>query len=179
LKTTAFATTAVDAGTDIITLPGHGLEDGEPAKFTSTTTVPSPLVAGATYYVEVVTSNTIKLHAAYSDAIAHTVPCLNLSDVGVGMHTIHHVRRRVNCDVIPIFTAATLDDGKYNAVFRAAFTNTEYMVSGTVKNSSGVRGAMSLSYSDTAALTNVLLVTQNCADGSYANFPEVHVVIYP
>lgn len=89
----ASATFTADAGTDILTLSisNANFATGVPITVTTTGTLPSPLVAGTTYYViRVGTASTnpgtIQLATSYSNAIAGTE--IDLTTNGVPTNTI-------------------------------------------------------------------------------------------
>lgn len=89
----ASATFTADSGTDILTLSisNANFATGVPITVTTTGTLPSPLVAGTTYYViRVGTASTnpgtIKLATSYSNAIAGTA--IDLTTNGVPTNTI-------------------------------------------------------------------------------------------
>lgn len=89
----ASATFTADSGTDILTLSisNANFATGVPITVTTTGTLPSPLVAGTTYYViRVGTASTnpgtIKLATSYSNAIAGTA--IDLLTNGVPTNTI-------------------------------------------------------------------------------------------
>lgn len=82
-----FATSAVNTGTDVITLSSTtGLTTGMPIRFTSTTTLPAGLSAGTTYYAIVLTDTTIQVATSFANAEAGTD--LDITSVGTGTHTI-------------------------------------------------------------------------------------------
>ncbi len=82
------AVTAVDSGAaNSITVPGHGLVTGQgPLTFTTSGTLPSPLVAGTRYFAIVVDENTLQI--ASSLANAYTATELDLTTGGSGTHTM-------------------------------------------------------------------------------------------
>jgi microcystin-dependent protein len=82
-----FQTTDVDITTETITVVGHSFNrTGFQIRFTSTVTLPSPLVVGTSYFAIVTGLNTFKVAASLSDAIAGTA--INLTTVGTGIHTV-------------------------------------------------------------------------------------------
>lgn len=81
-----FATTAVNTGTDEITLTAHGLENGQRIQLTSTGTVPAGLSASTTYYVIFVDANTIQLATSYANAYNGTD--IDITSQGTGTHTL-------------------------------------------------------------------------------------------
>jgi len=66
---------------DRITLTAHGLLAGAPIQFTTTTTLPSPLVTNTVNYVLVVDANTIQV------ALTEGGAAIVLTDAGTGTHT--------------------------------------------------------------------------------------------
>lgn len=84
-KATTFATTDVATGTEIITV-GRNIPTGTPIKFSTTTTLPSPLVAGTKYYAINNSSTTIKVASSLPNAQAGTA--IDLTTQGTGTHTL-------------------------------------------------------------------------------------------
>ena len=73
----------INTGSDTIDLSStHGLAADFPVKFSSTTTLPSPLISGTTYYVIVISTTTLKLAATPSGA------AIDITSIGAGTHTI-------------------------------------------------------------------------------------------
>ena len=73
---------------DYITIPGHGFKHtGFKVRFSTTGTLPSPLGAGTDYFVIYIDDNTIQL--ATSLANAKVATHINLTDGGIGVHTIY------------------------------------------------------------------------------------------
>ena len=79
---TQFPHTDINAGTNVITIAGHGLLDTDQIKFTTADTMPANLTSGTTYYVRDKTTNTFKVAAA-SGGTAIDI------DQGTGPHTIY------------------------------------------------------------------------------------------
>lgn len=79
---------SVNETTNIIAVTAHGLRTGDgPLFFTSTLTVPAPLVVGVGYYaIEGVDANHIKLASTRLLALAGTA--IDLDDQGTGVITI-------------------------------------------------------------------------------------------
>lgn len=75
------AIVTADAGTDRITHTAHGRADGDKVVFSSSGAVPSPLVAGTTYYTRDTLTDTYKLAATRGGT------AINLSDAGSGVIT--------------------------------------------------------------------------------------------
>ncbi len=87
---TAITISAVDTGTDIITTStNHGLATGQPIVFSTTGTLPDPLVAGRTYFVNVtgLSANEIEVYPTYDD-IQDDINQINLTDTGSGTHSV-------------------------------------------------------------------------------------------
>ena len=84
-------TFTADAGTDIMTftsttnIPSNILT-GTRVQVSTTTTLPSPLVAATDYYYIKVTDSTYKLATSYANAIAGTA--IDITTTGTGTHTI-------------------------------------------------------------------------------------------
>lgn len=95
----------VTTGTDSITITGHDLQDLVKVRVSTTTTLPSPLVAATDYWVIYVDANTIKLASSFANAVADTA--IDLTTQGTGTHTITVQHRLVN--VVP--DGADLIDG--------------------------------------------------------------------
>jgi hypothetical protein len=74
-------TFTVTAATDVFASVAHGFNNGDPLKFSSTTTLPAPLVAGKVYYV--INKNTDDYQVA---EIRNGTP-VDLTDTGTGTHT--------------------------------------------------------------------------------------------
>lgn len=79
------ASVTVDPATDIFTLTAHGFAANHQVVFTSTGTLPTPLVAGTIYFVRDVTANTFKV-AATSGGVA-----IDITSAGTGTHTVTQV----------------------------------------------------------------------------------------
>lgn len=83
-----FTTGNVNTTTDVITLSSTAnYPTGTPVVFTSTTTVPAPLVADTIYYVINVSGTTIKVATTAANATAGTA--VDLTSTGSGTHSIH------------------------------------------------------------------------------------------
>jgi hypothetical protein len=87
-RTISFTTTDVDVSADTITLGNHGLLDGQPIQFSSTVTLPAPLVANTQYYVSGSSTFTIKVSATDGGE------AIDLTTQGSGAHTLT-VRNRL------------------------------------------------------------------------------------
>jgi len=79
------ATTDVVIATEIITIT-IDIPTGAEIKFTTTDTLPTPLVVGTTYYAIRVDATHIKVATSLANADAGIA--INLTDVGVGTHTV-------------------------------------------------------------------------------------------
>lgn len=94
--TTTFASTDVDTGTEIITVPSNNaLYDGVKVRLTTTGALPTGLSINTDYYVIRVSATTIKLASSRANAIgaggtgsAGTVTAINLTAQGSGTNTI-------------------------------------------------------------------------------------------
>lgn len=82
--TETFAFTAVNAGTDVITV-ARDFMTGEKVQFTTTGTLPAPLSLATDYYVIRVSATEIKIATTISNSIAGTA--INLTTQGTGNHT--------------------------------------------------------------------------------------------
>lgn len=83
-------TFTVSTSTDLLTISSnmnygkdHGLIYNDPVRVSTTTTLPSPLVAGTTYYARPLTQTTLQLAAAKTDSAV-----INITTTGSGTHTI-------------------------------------------------------------------------------------------
>jgi len=86
---TSSKTFTVDTGTEILTLSGSDANitpTGTGVFVTSTSSLPSPLVAGTQYFVINASATTIQLATSYANAIAGTA--INITTAGSGTHTI-------------------------------------------------------------------------------------------
>lgn len=88
LATTTFATTDVDTTAETITL-NIDIPNLSRIRFSSSTTVPAPLVAGTIYWAIRVNATTIKVATTY--ALAQAGTNINLSSQGTGTHTIERL----------------------------------------------------------------------------------------
>lgn len=89
-------TFTVDTGTNILTSTGNfrwndHSADGRAVKFTTTGTLPAPLVAGTIYYLIDVTSLTFKVAATLDDALATIPVVIDITTTGSGVHTVTSV----------------------------------------------------------------------------------------
>lgn len=81
----SFSTSAVSAGADTITIftsSANPFEDEDPIIVTSTNTAPAGITAGTTYYIVNTAASTVQVSASA------TGPAIDITDVGVGTHTI-------------------------------------------------------------------------------------------
>jgi hypothetical protein len=76
------ATTTVDVGTDTFTLASNGFSLGTPLRYTTTGTLPAPLVPNTTYYARDPATNTYRVSATPNGAL------INITDAGTGTHTV-------------------------------------------------------------------------------------------
>lgn len=78
---------AADLDADTLTVSGHGYTTGDgPHRARSDDTIPAGLASGTSYYVEVVDTDTIKLHLTHAAALAGGTP-VNITNSGTGSHT--------------------------------------------------------------------------------------------
>ena len=85
-KGSNFATSDVNTGTEVITV-NRDIPTGTPIKFTTTTTLPTGLVAGTKYYAIRNSSTTIKV--ASTLALAQAGTAIDLTSQGTGTHTVY------------------------------------------------------------------------------------------
>lgn len=79
----------VDADEDTILLTAHGLETGDgPIQLATDDTLPAGLELATDYWVIVVDANTIQLAASVVDAMAKPAVPVDITDEGVGEHTL-------------------------------------------------------------------------------------------
>ena len=76
------ATITVDVTTDIFTKTAHGFGAGTPVRFTTTGTLPVPLVAGVTYYIRDITTDTFRISLTPLSTV------IDITTTGSGTHTI-------------------------------------------------------------------------------------------
>lgn len=79
-----FSPTSVDTALDTITINLHGLSEGDAVVFSTTGTLPAPLVAATTYFVRNPTQNTFQL------AVTMTGTVINLTSTGTLLSTINY-----------------------------------------------------------------------------------------
>lgn len=79
-----FSATSVDTATDTITINLHGLSEGDSVVFSTTGTLPSPVVAGNVYFIKNPTQNTFQLSTTATGIV------LNLTTTGSGVSTINY-----------------------------------------------------------------------------------------
>lgn len=85
--TSSFASTDVNTGTDVITVPSNNsLYTGTAVVITTTGAVPTGLTAGNTYYVIRASATTIKLASSRANAVAGTA--IDLTAQGSGTNTL-------------------------------------------------------------------------------------------
>lgn len=75
--------TAVDDTTDLLTITEHGMINGNMIRFTSTGTMPAPLVTNQFYYIHTNAADTFALAPTYADAIAGT-NLIDITSTGTG-----------------------------------------------------------------------------------------------
>jgi uncharacterized repeat protein (TIGR01451 family)/uncharacterized delta-60 repeat protein len=139
---TSFATAtqtvaSVDAGTDTLSLPGHGLYNETELTISSSVALPAGLVAGTKYYVRVIDSSTIQLTLAPYDTP------VDIADTGSGVITIAAVQNLSRLAIYDNdFSNGTLrfsTSGKYT-VNEGATTTV------TVERTGGNVGAIEVTY---------------------------------
>lgn len=81
-----FPSTAVNTGTDTVTLTANGFVTGQSVLITAGGSPPSPLVGGNVYFIIVITANTFKFATTYANAVAGTA--INLTTQGSGTNTL-------------------------------------------------------------------------------------------
>ena len=81
-RTLTFNPADVTILTDIITIANHGLVDGDQVQFTTTGTLPAPLISGAVYYIVQSNNSTFKLSATSNGSP------IDLTTQGTGVHTM-------------------------------------------------------------------------------------------
>jgi hypothetical protein len=86
---TATATVSYST-TNILSLTGHGLNVGDAVQFTTTTTLPTGLAAGTTYYVIATNlgANQFSVSTSFNGSIT------SITAAGSGTHTVHSVSNR-------------------------------------------------------------------------------------
>jgi hypothetical protein len=77
---------SVSTSLDTLTINAHGLFTGQSLTVSTSSALPSPLLAATTYYVYVVDANTIKLATTLANALAGTA--IDLTTTGTGTQTI-------------------------------------------------------------------------------------------
>ena len=104
------ASSAVDPATDVITVPSHGLSDGDAVTVTvdSGGTLPGGLTAGTLYYADSVTSSTITLHTATPVASGNKV---NITSTGSGTLRVRKCAGSVY-GILTETSAVTISDGQ-------------------------------------------------------------------
>lgn len=85
--TASFATTDVNTGTDVITVPSNlTLYTGTSVVLTTTGSAPGGLTASTTYYAIRLTDTTISLASSRANAVGGTA--INITSTGSGTHTL-------------------------------------------------------------------------------------------
>ena len=82
----SFLPAGVTIATDIITITNHNFNDMDKVVFSSSSSLPAPLVAATIYIVKVVDLNTIRLLDSVSNSY------VDLTSQGTGNHYIHPAR---------------------------------------------------------------------------------------
>ena len=161
-----FVSAAVDTGAETIDLISHTLAAGTAVVFTSSGTVPAPLVSGTTYYVIPFSASKIKVAATYADAIAGT-PIINLTGVGSGTMTMTPNANQYSLQVfIPnlILTAKTGNNPVRLVLYRwSTAQQTPYQItsiqSPIINSTTTERTAYTDTSSDAQILGNPILYT--------------------
>jgi hypothetical protein len=88
--------------TNILSLSNHGLNVGDSVQFTTTTTLPTGLAAGTTYYVIATNlgANQFSVSTSFNGSIT------SITAAGSGTHTVHSVSSKIAA------TLAVDDDGR-------------------------------------------------------------------
>lgn len=82
----------VDPDEDTIVISAHGLETGDgPVQLTTDDTLPAGLELATNYWIIVVDDDMIKLAASLADAMAQPGVAVDLTDAGIGAHTLADV----------------------------------------------------------------------------------------
>ena len=85
---------AIDPSTNLITITGNGMVDGNLAQLSSTGTLPAPLLANTNYYVYTGGSaNTFSLTPTYADGLAGT-NIIDITTSGTGTITLSHLNNQ-------------------------------------------------------------------------------------
>lgn len=88
---TNYVVSAVNTGTDVLTITDSGMATGNMVYFVSTGTLPAPLVAGQRYYTYMVSGDdTFKLSDTYAHAKAGT-NFINITSAGTGTISINPI----------------------------------------------------------------------------------------
>lgn len=95
------------ATTDICTAAGHNIPEGTPVTVSSSGTLPGGLTAGVTYYVHVLTANTFNLLTAYSGPFIAPVAVVDITSTGSGTHTLSVATGGVVVGATPSVTVGT------------------------------------------------------------------------
>jgi len=81
------ASAAITNATDNFNFVGHGFANGVPVTVSTSNTLPAPLVAATTYYVQIVDADNFKLCTTYALATGAGA-VINLTSDGVGNQTV-------------------------------------------------------------------------------------------
>lgn len=98
----------VNVANNTITIPSHGLTTERILQFTTTGTLPAPLVAGTFYYVRRIDDNTIQL----ADTYVANAPIVDLTTQGTGSQTGTVLTK----SIVGIAFQALTDTGAKNSV---------------------------------------------------------------
>lgn len=140
--TAATGTFTADASTDIITSTadftwnGHSAT-GRAVTFTTTTTLPAPLVVGTIYYLIGVTATTYKVATTLDNAQASTA--IDITTTGTGVHTITSVNMRTpQCYAYDVRGSKVYMLDSIGQVWEGTATTDFYLITGnTLTNATG------------------------------------------
>ena len=157
------ATFAVDATTDIFTRTAHGFGLGTPVRFTTTTTLPAPLVINTTYYARDITTDTFKVSLTPSGT------AIDITTTGTGTHTLQGQAWTVSSTgVITSNNGATLFTASGVATGTAAAA-TYSKADGTVLYNTNV-GLQPISFTVDAATEIITAPYHNFPNGERVRF---------
>ena len=140
------------------------------------------LAANTPYFVHVEDANTLTLYTVLADALAGSGASMeDLTANGTGTTTLDAVTIVVtdNADVIQVSSSGSLSTGIDDVIFRTAFGNANYLVTGTVKGNSDSSTGWLFVHKDDGGSAAKVRVATNLGNNSYKDFPAVSLVIYP
>lgn len=101
--TTYASQTCTRSGNNLVLGSVTGFYTGTPVQFTTTGTLPAPLVVGTTYYaMQVDNVSLIQVATSQANAIAGTF--ITLTDAGTGVHTIYQAGAIIMADTSSFYT---------------------------------------------------------------------------